>query len=147
MNVTSAAPTESSPTRHTPWTDRLGGLASALCAVHCGVGALLPALLPTLGLGFLAGETTEWVLVAVAVGMAGLAAALGYRVHRSKGITLAFIAGMALLLTSRLTESLGGGHELGLAFALGGGAVLIGTHLTSLRRCRACREGGCAHTA
>lgn len=123
----------------------MGAFASALCAVHCGLGAMLPALLPTLGLGFFVGETTEWVLVAIAMGMAVLAAVLGYRVHRSKRITLAFIAGMGLLLTSRLSESFGGGHELGLAFALGGGALLIGTHITSLRRCRTCREDGCAH--
>ena len=48
------------------WSDRFGALASAVCAVHCGVCALLPWAFGALGLGFLVGYEVEWALTLVA---------------------------------------------------------------------------------
>ena len=40
--------------------DRMGGVASATCALHCLVLSVTPALVTLLGLEFLAQEVFEW---------------------------------------------------------------------------------------
>ncbi len=124
-----------------PWFDRLGTLASATCALHCAVMALLPALLPLVGLGFLHDERFEWLFLACAVGFAGAAAWFGHRAHRTWAITLGFALGATALIGARLGEVFG--IEGGLVFALLGGGLLVASHLFNLQRCRGCAEESC----
>ncbi|MEM9692851.1 MAG: MerC domain-containing protein [Myxococcota bacterium] len=126
--------------RAKPWLDWLGAFASAACATHCVAVALAPAVFAVIGLEFLADESAEWAFVATVAVTAGLAAWAGYRVHRSRRIALGFAAGLSLLLLSRLLEEWGLGHEMGVVVGLAAGLVLIGSHFTSLRRCRACDQ-------
>ncbi|MEM1031275.1 MAG: MerC domain-containing protein [Myxococcota bacterium] len=118
------------------WPDRLGSVLSSACAVHCGLLALFPAVLPGLSLGFLANEGAEWAFVLSAVAMAAFAAAAGFRHHRSLVPGAVFAAGALLLLAGRFGEALGAGHELGLVFAIGGGVTLVAAHIINARRCR-----------
>lgn len=123
------------------WLDRLGTVASAACAVHCGVLALAPALLPLLGLGFLHDESAEWAFVAAAVVFAAVAGALGHRTHGAWSVSLGFLFGMLALVGARVGEELG--LEGGFVLAGVGGAALVVSHLFNLRRCRACAAGTC----
>ncbi|TPV92355.1 MAG: MerC domain-containing protein [Myxococcales bacterium FL481] len=85
--------------------DRLGAVASGVCAVHCAICALLPAALGALGLGFLLGGPAEWAFTVVAVSFAGGALTLGWRRHRSRPVAVLLGLGMAGLIASRGLES------------------------------------------
>ncbi len=90
--------------------DRLGALASGLCAVHCLMVAFLPALLSTLGAGVLLSGRAEWVFTWVAALIALGAAYLGFRRHRSRAALTLFAFGIAGLFLSRFIEE-SGHHE------------------------------------
>lgn len=153
--------------------DRVGALASTVCALHCAVCALLPVAFGALGLGFLLGHEAEWVFTLIAIVFATAALTAGWRRHRSRGVALLLLVGIAGLLVSRGVEEAGeshadGGH--GHANALdhdhdhdqadGGAGHLVGTvvgvvaglsllagHLLSLRAIRRCTEGCCPSTS
>ncbi|MFK7990521.1 MAG: MerC domain-containing protein [Sandaracinaceae bacterium] len=91
--------------------DRLGALASSLCAVHCLLVALLPASLAALGLGSLLGHGAEWVFVALSIGFATVALVMGWRRHRSFAIAALLVLGIAGLLVSRGLEMGAEGHH------------------------------------
>ena len=59
--------------------DRVGAIASFLCAVHCAVLPFVLALLPFVGLGFLADHRFERIFVLFACGLATLALGRGFR--------------------------------------------------------------------
>lgn len=95
--------------------DRLGALASSLCAVHCALAALLPASLGALGLGFLLGERAEWLFTIIAMAFAAGASVLGWRRHRSRLVVTLLALGIAGLLASRMIEMGSGHHDHGEA--------------------------------
>lgn len=74
--------------------DGAGALASSLCAVHCMVGAVLPAALGSLGFGFLLGHEVEWAFTAAALAFASAALVLGWRRHRSPIVAALFVLGI-----------------------------------------------------
>lgn len=117
--------------------DRLGSVASASCALHCLTMALAPAVVTLLGVEFLANEAVEWTLYGAAVVFALVAAAVGFRVHRSLPVLGGFGLGLAVLSAARLAEAF---HlfEGTLVLAVLGGGVLVGTHIFSARRLRSC---------
>lgn len=85
---------------HDTRVDRIGAVASSLCAVHCLVCALLPVAFSALGLGFLAGHYAEWAFTAIAIAFAVGALVLGWRRHRSGLLVL----GISGLIASRGLE-------------------------------------------
>ena len=90
--------------------DRIGAVASTLCAVHCALCALLPAAFTALGLGFLVGHETEWLFTLVAVGFAFGALILGWRQHSSVKVAGLLAVGIIGLLASRAIE-MGSDHH------------------------------------
>jgi len=120
------------------WLDRLGGAASAACAIHCLSLALAPALLPMLGLGFLAGESTEWFFLAASVPLGVVSGMVGFRRHRSRSVALSFAVGLLLVVLGRWMEAHGQSYPLGPALLVLGGALLVAAHLGNLRGCRDC---------
>lgn len=90
--------------------DRFGAVASSLCAIHCTVAALLPALFGTLGLGLLLGHEAEWIFTAVALGFATLALLFTWRRHRSTLVAGLMAVGIVGLMASRGLE-MGGEHD------------------------------------
>lgn len=124
------------------FVDRLGSVASASCALHCLTVSLAPALVGFLGVEFLANEAVEWGLFASAVVFAVLAAGLGYRVHRSGKVLASFAIGLGALSAARFGEALDL-FEGTLVLAVLGGGVLVASHLTSVRKLRACQEDCC----
>lgn len=90
--------------------DRLGAIASSLCAAHCAVCALLPMAFGALGFGFLLGHEAEWMFTMVAVTFASCALFLGWRRHRSGVVAGLLILGIVGLLASRGLE-MGSAHH------------------------------------
>lgn len=119
---------EKQQTRFTRKIDKLGACLSSLCALHCLVTPVLFGALSTLGLGFLLSERVELALFAVAVALAVMSAALGWRAHRRMAVLLAFIAAIATVLTGR---AMGEDMMLGRVLVIGGAFAIAGCHLLS----------------
>lgn len=96
--------------RGTDRLDRVGAVASSLCAVHCAVCALLPAAFGALGMGALLGHEAEWVFMLIAVAFAAGALISGWRRHRSVWVAGLLALGIAGLLASRGLET-GAAHS------------------------------------
>ena len=90
--------------------DRVGAVASGLCAVHCALVALLPVVFSTVGLKFLMGHGAEWGFTLVAIAFASIALVQGWRRHRSHAGAGLLVLGIVGLLASRGLE-MGSGHE------------------------------------
>ena len=133
--------------------DRMGTVASSLCAVHCAICAFLPAIFSGLG-GFLIGHTAEWVFTLVAVALALVALVLGFRKHRSSKVAGLLGLGILGLLTARViemnTEQGCAHHDHGETVSLLGpgvgilaGVILLFGHVMNIRRSRECKEECC----
>lgn len=114
--------------------DRLGVVASSLCAVHC---ALTPALLvaaPALGVAF-GDEQWEWpfLFASCCLGVASLVPSF-LRSGRPIALVL-FVAGAFLVLVSKLSFEAGSAVE-GTLSALGAASIAL-AHLVNLRVVRA----------
>ena len=119
------------------WIDRLGGLASSACAIHCFVMALVPAALSFVGLEVLANEAFEWGFFTAAICFAAVAAVVGYRAHNTWWVLAGFGAGALVLSAGRFGEAFAL-HEAGALLSISGGVLLLLTHLASISRTRAC---------
>ncbi|MEM6455142.1 MAG: MerC domain-containing protein [Acidobacteriota bacterium] len=105
MNATSSTPQSSRN------ADRLGTIASTLCAIHCAVVALFPAVLGAVGLAFLIGHTAEWLFALSAIAFAIGAIIVGWR-RRLPAAAMALLAlGIVGLLLSRGIEMSAGHHD------------------------------------
>lgn len=118
--------------------DHAGMTASLLCAAHCALLPTLATLLPLVGLGFLANETTEWLLLAVAATLGLSSLCLGFRRHRSRRALVVLSAGLALLAGGHMLEHLELG-EFGVALVVMGGVAVAVAHWVNRRLCLACR--------
>jgi len=129
-----------SPARHSHLLDRLGAAGSLLCAAHCAAWPLLLALIPALGLSFLASPLFEQGFAAFAGLLATLSLVPGYREHRSA---------LPLLILSPGVLSIGLGafgpfehSDTQHAWLMACGGLLVATaHLVNLSRLR--RGGEC----
>ena len=93
------------------WTDRFGALASGLCAAHCAICALAPALFAVVGLGALLSHEVELALTLVALGFGGATLMLSWREHRSAGVLSLLTVGMLGLMVSSGPEMAGEQHD------------------------------------
>ena len=84
--------------------DRLGVVASSLCAAHCALSALLPTALSALGLGLLLSHEAEWVFTLIAAAGALGSAVLSWRRLRSPLVVICLLLGVLGLFASRLIE-------------------------------------------
>ena len=121
------------------WLDRLGMGGSLLCATHCLVCSVAPALLTSLSLGSLASHDFEWLLTGCAVGLALLSAVHGFRHLHSRVLLVGFVASVLGLVGARALEETGAG-EAALPVAVASGLGMAALHLLSLGKRRACLE-------
>jgi hypothetical protein len=133
--------------------DKVGGVASAICAVHCLLTGVALGLLSVLGLGFLGDPATDLVFFGVAVVAGIIAVVHGIRVHKSKLPALIFVAGLVSIVLAHVAFDHGHGHESAdvgsVIFSVLGGLCLVGFHALNLklqhdRKC--CHEAHCHHT-
>lgn len=90
---------DSNTTRWWQATDRVGAIASFLCAIHCALLPFVLTLLPLMGLGFLAGHAFERVFVMFAASLALFSLINGFRRHRRIHALMLAGAGLVLLLS------------------------------------------------
>jgi hypothetical protein len=132
-------PTDSGQPTTTRWwrlADRLGALASFLCAIHCALLPFVLAVLPLLGLGFLASHGFErgFVLFACVLALSSLVG--GYRRHRRPLPLRLALTGLVLLLMG-VTFAENYSIVLHSAMVTCGGLLVASAHFTNLRMDRA----------
>jgi len=125
------------------WYDRLGVGAATVCAVHCALLPFTIALLPILGLGFLASHEFELVFVGFSTLFGVLSVAHSLRHHGRFFAWSHLLPGLGILWFERLIPAI---HEQPLAHAAvmsAGGLLVAAAHWVNLRRA----HGGapCAH--
>lgn len=112
--------------------DRLGATASFLCAIHCAALPFVLALLPLLGLGFLAGHAFERAFVAFAAALAVFSLVGGYRRHRRVQSLVLAAAGLTLLV-SGVTFISAMPLAVHSSLVACGGVLLATAHFVNLR--------------
>lgn len=123
--------------------DRFGATASFLCAVHCALLPFVVALLPILGLGFLANHAYERVFVLFACTLAGTTIGLGVRRHGDRRALALLAPGIVLLLAGIVVDF----ASLPLLHAIlvsSGGTLLALAHVANLRLTHV-HDANCAH--
>lgn len=123
--------------------DRFGATASFLCAIHCALLPFVIALLPTLGLGFLADHALERGFVVFACLLALTMLGLGYRRHRRPNALFLLLPAVLLLLAGVLVDS----DRAVVAHAwlvTTGGSLLALAHLVNLRLSHV-HDANCRH--
>jgi hypothetical protein len=127
--------------------DRLGAIASFLCAIHCAALPFVLALLPLIGLEFLADHRFERAFVLFACALALLTLVNGYRRHRRPASLMLAFPGLSLLL---LGVTVAERYPIALHSVLVtcGGVLLASAHFINLRLDRRqphMHGPGCAH--
>ena len=137
VNSTDSPPTSteagSPPTRRfAALADRFGATASFLCAVHCALLPFVIAVLPALGLGFLADHAIERGFVVFACTLAITMLTLGFRRHGSRKALALLFPGVALLLVGVLVD-FERASTLHAVLVTCGGTLVALAHLVNLR--------------
>ena len=116
--------------------DRLGAMASLLCAIHCAALPFVLAILPALGLGFLANHGFESGFIAFASVLALTMAVLGYRRHRTARAFALLVPGLLLLWIGGFVFDLGSATSWHTLFVVAGGTCVSLAHIVNLRIAR-----------
>jgi hypothetical protein len=131
-------PMESTQADRSRWwrvADRIGATASFLCAIHCALLPFVLALLPFVGLEFLADHRFERGFVLFACALALLALIRGYRRHQGTLPLLLAAPGLALLLLG-VTYAEGYSVILHSVLVTCGGLLVASAHFVNLRNDR-----------
>lgn len=112
--------------------DRVGIVASTLCAIHCAVLPLAAALLPSLGLSAGGWVDLDQAFVVFASILALATLTLGWRRHRAYRAFALLVPGLTLIWLGAFSPL--HGHDLKhlLVMAIGG-LLLALAHLVNLR--------------
>ncbi|HEX5124508.1 MAG TPA: MerC domain-containing protein [Rhodanobacteraceae bacterium] len=112
--------------------DRFGATASFLCAVHCAVLPFVIAMLPAIGLGFLANHRFERGFIAFASALALTTLIVGFRRHRQFRAFWFLVPGILLLMAGIVVDFEDNATLHAVLVAMGGTLVAV-SHLTNLR--------------
>lgn len=143
-SVTAARATNDRPRGFAVLVDRVGATASFLCAVHCALLPFVLALLPLVGLGFLAGHAFERAFVACAALLAIGSIAIGYRHHRRPHALFLMLPGIALLLFG-VAVNIDVRVTLHTVAVVCGGVLVASAHVTNLVLTHRHHHACCAH--
>ena len=116
--------------------DRLGATASLLCAIHCAALPFVLALLPALGLGFLANHGFERAFIVCASVLAVTMAAHGYRRHRVARVFALLVPGLLMLWIGGFVFDLSHATLWHSLFVVAGGTCVALAHVANLRLAR-----------
>ena len=144
MQLTSAAPNHQHST-FAQAADRVGATASFLCALHCAALPFILALLPAMGLAFLADHAFEHWFIAFATVLAVTMLVRGYRRHRAPQALYLLGPGLLLLWLGGFVFELESFGLLHAALVFLGGSCVALAHVVNLRLVRlygdCCAEG------
>jgi hypothetical protein len=142
MSSTPDAIAESlSTTRPTRWwfiADRLGATASFLCAIHCAVLPFVIALLPLMGLEFLADHAFERGFVLFAAALASTTLVTGHRKHARRLPLLLAAPGIVLLVLGVTVVDLHAQTTVHSIMVTCGGLLVASAHVINLRLTHRC---------
>jgi hypothetical protein len=125
--------------------DRLGATASFLCAVHCALLPAVIALLPALGVGFLADHGFEQGFIVFASVLAVTTAVIGFRRHRRFRAFWFLVPGVALLIVGVLVDLEHATTTHAILVSIGGTLVAL-AHLANLRLAHGhVHDAACGH--
>lgn len=112
--------------------DRFGASASFLCAVHCALLPAVIAIVPALGLSFLANHDFERGFIAFASALALTTAVIGFRRHRRFRAFWFLISGVLFLALGAFSDFDHGNVSHAVLVSIGGTLVAL-AHLVNLR--------------
>ncbi|HET8942406.1 MAG TPA: MerC domain-containing protein [Rudaea sp.] len=113
--------------------DRVGAMASFLCAIHCAALPFVFALLPLLGLEFLASHNFERIFIVCASLLATITLVHSYRLHRIRLPLLLLVPGLALLWTGGFIFDVHAGLNLHAVVVTIGGSCVALAHVLNMR--------------
>jgi hypothetical protein len=129
--------------------DRVGTVASAICAVHCLITGVALGLLSYVGLGFFGSVTTDLVFLGVAVLVGAVAIRHGVSKHHSYKPALIFVLGLVLIGVGHygFSHSHDAGESrnvFGTIFSILGGLCFVGFHIANFLLQRKCNCNHCS---
>ncbi|GAA0710030.1 MerC domain-containing protein [Dokdonella soli] len=125
--------------------DRFGATASFLCAVHCALLPLVIAVLPALGLSFLADHRFERGFIAFASVLALTTMVIGFRRHQ-RFSAFWFLAPGITLLVAGIVVDFDHASILHATLVAMGGTLVALAHLTNLRLAHGhVHDAACGH--
>ena len=133
--------------------DRIGAIASAVCAVHCLLTGVALGLLSYAGLGFMGSLTADIIFLTIAVTIAAVAIWHGVKKHHSYKPAMVFVFGLFCVMMGHFVfphvhkANQSGLHLadiLSTVFSVCGGLSFVLFHVLNLRMQHEC---GCKHCA
>jgi ATP/ADP translocase len=136
--------------------DKLGAIASAVCAVHCLLTGVALGLLSVAGLGFVGSLWTDVVFLVLVLSVGGTAIAHGIRKHHSAVPAMIFVAGLLMFLIGHFAfghshavasvEPWGPTRVAQVTLSVAGGLCIVLFHFVNFRlqkncACDHCRKG------
>ncbi len=95
---------------HRPEADRVGVIASVLCAIHCAVTPFLLLFAPAFG-EIWAHPASHWIVALFVVPLALVMVLRGFRIHRRRWIVATGILGIALVIVGAIIPYWPGAEE------------------------------------
>lgn len=139
-----SSPLVPAPRRFAALVDRVGATASMLCAVHCALLPFVLALLPLIGLEFLAGHTFERIFVSCAAVLACASLVTAYRRHRRPHALFLMVPGIALLVIG-VAVNLDVHVLVHTTCVVTGGLLVASAHVVNLVLAHRHHHATCAH--
>lgn len=129
--------------------DRVGTIASAICAVHCLITGVALGLLSYVGLGFFGSVIADVIFLAIAVIVAITAIRHGISKHHSYKPAFIFVLGLVLISIGHFGFLHRHGTEVtpnvwGTLFSVLGGACFVAFHVVNFRLQRKCNCRHCS---
>ena len=118
------------------WVDQLGAGLSLACAIHCLVAPFLLALLPFAGLGLLANESVEMLLLGISLTLAIGSLCWGFWIHKQLRTFLFLGAAILLIVAGRFFAD----ETLEVAYVVLGAGLLATGHLLNRQLCKTCLQ-------
>lgn len=120
--------------------DKIGISASLLCAAHCAAMPFAIALLPVLGIEFLADKRIEWALLGLMALVALVSTGMGTCRHKSFWPVCVLVCGVGLMAYSHANHSCCQEHISveQISTAVLGGFAIAASHAINLKLCRKC---------
>ena len=104
-----------------PWAaggDRIGVVASVLCAIHCAATPIVLIVLPAFGKVW-THPASHWVMAALVIPLAAFMVAMGFRKHRRKWVIASGTLGIVFVLLGAAAPSFGKANGSGSSGADG----------------------------
>ena len=114
--------------------DRFGGVASAICALHCLTISFVPSLLSNVQFLSSYNEVLEWGFFSFALVFALSSLIFNWKKHKNIMVLIGLVLGICILTLGRMSEAMSlleGGGVLSII----GGTVLFCSHFLGIRCC------------